>query len=106
MTWFVKLMALAGLLLWLAAIPRPACAAATPAVSYNREVRPILSQNCFFCHGPDVGRRKAKLRLDIREVALNRKAFVPSQPEASELIRRIFSTNSDERMPPEVANKT
>src|SRR5262245_51379508 len=69
-------------------------------ISYNRDIRPILSDNCFYCHGPDAGKRKAKLRLDIREEALNRKAFVPGKPEESELVRRIFTSDLDDLMPP------
>src|SRR6478752_4130711 len=53
-------------------------------ISYNRDIRPILSDNCFYCHGPDPNKRKAKMRLDIREEALKREAFVPGQPDKSE----------------------
>ena len=78
--------------------------AALPAVGakvdYNEDVRPILSENCFYCHGPDGNKRKAKLRLDVREAALEKKAFVPGDAEASELIKRLVSTDSDEVMPP------
>src|SRR5215472_4253886 len=80
---------------WFLCIPASATAAATAKssdkVSYNRDIRPILSDNCFFCHGPDSKKRKAKLRLDIREEALAKSAFVPGEPEKSELIRRIFT---------------
>src|SRR6476619_4840595 len=89
----------------------PACvshAATTTAdrpISYNRDIRPILSDNCFYCHGPDPNKRKAKMRLDIREEALKKEAFVPGQPEKSELIRRIFATDSEDMMPPPKSNK-
>src|SRR4051812_12124020 len=53
---------------------------AVDQISYNREIRPILSDNCFFCHGPDINKRKAKLRLDVREDAIEKKAFVPGKP--------------------------
>lgn len=68
-------------------------------VDFDREVRPILSDMCFQCHGPDEDARKAELRLDIKASAL-REAFVPGKVEKSEAIRRIFSDNADERMPP------
>ena len=72
---------------------------------FNREVRPILSNYCFKCHGPDDKTRKAGLRFDAGESALaeaesGAKAIVPGQPEASETIVRIFSKDPDEVMPP------
>ncbi len=75
-------------------------------ILYNRDIRPILSDNCFYCHGPDKNKRKAKLRLDEREVAIEKKAIVPGKPEESELIKRINSRDSDELMPPAEAHKT
>ena len=83
----------------------PSLMAAAPAkapqkISYNRDIRPVLSDNCFFCHGPDQKKRKAKLRLDIREEVLAKEAFVPGAPDKSELIRRIFTTDTDDLMPP------
>ncbi|MBU6399096.1 MAG: DUF1553 domain-containing protein [Verrucomicrobia bacterium] len=81
----------------LAVTERPA--GPQPRLRFNRDIRPILSENCFLCHGPDKNNRKAKLRLDVREVALERKAFVPGHPERSELIRRIYTTNVDDVMP-------
>ena len=84
--------------------------AALPAlgakVDYNEDVRPILSENCFYCHGPDGNKRKAKLRLDVRADALAKKAFVPGDAEASELIKRLSSTDSDEVMPPPDSHRT
>jgi Protein of unknown function (DUF1553)/Protein of unknown function (DUF1549)/Planctomycete cytochrome C len=80
-----------------AAVPDPA---ASGKLQFNRDVRPILSESCFVCHGPDKGQRKAKLRLDVREVALEREAFVPGKPESSEMVSRIFTTNQDDMMPP------
>src|SRR5690242_9117128 len=74
-------------------------------VEFNRDIRPILSDNCFRCHGPDKNQRKAKLRLDVREVALEKEAFVPGKPDESELIRRINTTNEDDVMPPPVMHK-
>src|ERR1051325_10456771 len=69
-------------------------------LSYNRDIRPILSDNCFYCHGPDANHRKAKLRLDVREDALKSEAFVPGDAEKSELVRRIFTADEDDHMPP------
>ena len=84
--------------------------AALPAfgakVDYNEDVRPILSENCFYCHGPDANKRKAKLRLDVREAALEKKAFVPGDAGASELIKRLVSSDSDEVMPPPDSHRT
>ena len=75
-------------------------------ISYNFAIRPILSDKCFACHGPDANKRKASLRLDIRDSALaplketkGAFAIVPGQPEASELIRRISSKDPSYQMP-------
>jgi hypothetical protein len=81
-------------------------AAPSAQLQFNRDIRPILSENCFVCHGPDKNHRKAKLRLDVRENALEREAFVPGQPSASELINRITTTNEDDVMPPPDSHKT
>jgi hypothetical protein len=75
-------------------------------VEFNRDVRPILSENCFPCHGQDAGRRKADLRLDVREVAVEAEAIVPGDPEASALVERIMSEDAAERMPPPKSNRT
>jgi Protein of unknown function (DUF1553)/Protein of unknown function (DUF1549)/Planctomycete cytochrome C len=74
-------------------------------LSYNRDVRPILSDNCFACHGPDKNQRKGKLRLDERDVAIARKAIVPGKPGESALVARIDSTDVDEKMPPPDSHK-
>ena len=78
---------------------------------WNWDVRPILSQNCFSCHGQ--GMQKAGLRLDIEKAAYdpipedkNKRAIVPGNPGKSELYKRIISTNADYRMPPKEAHKT
>lgn len=82
----------------------------TRPVDFQREIRPILSQNCFLCHGPDEAERKGGLRLDVREEALKpaksgAKAIVPKQPEASELLKRITHADADEVMPPSKSGK-
>ena len=71
---------------------------------FNRDVRPILSENCYRCHGPDKGNRKAKMRLDQRESALV-KALVPGKPDESEMIKRIHSKDPEELMPPPDSHK-
>ncbi len=75
------------------------------AVDFNRDVRPVLAQHCFACHGMDEQARKGKLRLDLRDSALGKGksgeiAIVPGKAEESEFIRRIFSHDEDEQMPP------
>lgn len=74
-------------------------------IEFNRDVRPILSDNCYACHGPDASHREAKLRLDVREVALEREAFVPGNAAESELVLRVRSPHEDEVMPPPDSNK-
>jgi hypothetical protein len=75
-------------------------------LEYNRDVRPILAENCFACHGPDSAARKAGLRIDRREDAIEAKAIVPRQPAESALIARIFSQDADEQMPPPKSHKS
>ena len=81
-------------------------ATAAEPISYNRDVRPILSDKCFFCHGPDQNKRKGKFRLDVREDAVTKKAIVPGQPEASGLIHRLRTTDPEEVMPPLNSHRT
>ena len=92
---------------------RPSAPAAAPAVTasvprYNRDVRPILSENCFACHGPDSAARKAELRLDRREQAVQprggRFVIQPGKPQESELVRRILGQGPV--MPPAATHKT
>src|SRR6516225_12494289 len=71
------------------------------AVEFNRDVRPILSDLCFQCHGPDKAKRKAKLHFDTEEGA--RSVIVAGKPQESELIRRITSSDPDTRMPPQAS---
>ncbi len=74
-------------------------------VVFNRDIRPILSDHCFACHGPDGGKRQADLRLDDRESALAAGAILPGRPEESGLVARIRSLDPDLVMPPPEAHK-
>ena len=85
----------------LAALPlSPVRAAPADPVEFNRDIRPLLAEHCFACHGPDAANRKGKLRLDEREDAIARGALQPGRPEASELLLRLASPHADEVMPP------
>ncbi len=75
------------------------------AIEFNRDIRPILSENCLACHGPDRAARKADLRLDRREVAIDAAAIVPNDPGASELVARIETDDPTQLMPPPKSNK-
>ena len=75
------------------------------AVDYAREVRPILAESCFQCHGQDAATRKGKLRLDTREGQAKPGVIVAGKPEESELIARILSPHEDEVMPPPEAKR-
>ncbi|MEX0610874.1 MAG: c-type cytochrome domain-containing protein [Pirellulales bacterium] len=79
--------------------------AAPPALDFNRDIRPILSENCFYCHGQDGNKRQVELRLDVREIAVDAGAIVPNDAASSELIRRINSDDPDEVMPPPSSNR-
>jgi hypothetical protein len=86
------------------ALVRPAAGSAEKP-TYNRDIRPILAENCFACHGPDKAARKADLRLDLREEALKAGAFVPGKPDESPLVERIFSDKAGKLMPPPKSHK-
>lgn len=85
-------------------------AAASPTIDFQKEIRPILSDSCFACHGPDSGTRMAGLRLDLKSAALeNRKtgaAIVPGKSAESLLYRRITEANAARKMPPAYSHKT
>ncbi|MCE9605868.1 MAG: DUF1553 domain-containing protein [Planctomycetia bacterium] len=94
----------------------PALEAAEPSVAslpakidFNRDIAPILSSNCFYCHGPDPKHREGDLRLDLRAAATadhdGHRAIVAGKPAESELIRRVKSTDADVVMPPPDSNK-
>src|SRR4051794_15706124 len=84
---------------------RGAPGASPKAIDFNRDVRPILSENCFACHGQDASHRKADLRLDVREAAVEAEAIVPGDVEASLLVERIMSDEPSEQMPPPKSNR-
>src|SRR5689334_20001187 len=85
----------------LALVPSALWAQSKPA--FDRDVRPILAEHCFACHGPDDKARKADLRLDRKESALA--VIDPKKPTESELVRRITATDKADRMPPEKFGK-
>lgn len=100
-----RLAALAAIL-----VLNPAPAPAAALVDFNRQVRPILAENCFRCHGFDEKARKAKLRLDLRDAALQpaksgAAPIVPRRPEESELIKRVTTADADDLMPPPDSGK-
>lgn len=94
----------AGFLVALVSVAAVAAPAAEP-VDFNRDVRPILSNFCYECHGPDEAQRQTALRLDVEESAYadlgdGRFAIVPGKPQESELVRRITAKDPAMRMPP------
>lgn len=98
-------LAVAGCFCLVVAVPSRAEGPKPKPVDYNEQVRPILSRNCFPCHGQDDGHRSAGLRLDIRAEATKpledgATAIVPSDPDASELVFRITETDESVHMPP------
>lgn len=90
--------------MWLHGLSVNGSPAAEPVVDFQRDIRPILSNACFDCHGPDAKARKAKLRLDLPArdalVGGDKAIIVPGRPEQSELMRRITAADAAERMPP------
>ena len=87
-----------------------AAASLPEKIQFNRDIRPILADKCFPCHGPDANKREANLRLDVRDSALADRdgvhAIVPGDTAASELVRRISSRDPDYRMPLPSSNRT
>jgi hypothetical protein len=89
-------------------LSRPAATAVAnkdATIRFNRDVRPILSDNCFHCHGPDKNTREADLRLDthagiLAELSDGRRTIIPGDPDNSEFYKRIISTETDMIMPP------
>src|SRR5437660_9567055 len=94
----------------LGALLVPAGGRAAEVIDFQRDIRPILADNCFKCHGPDAEARKGKLRLDVREQALKGgrsglPAIVPNKADAGEMIRRLESAVENELMPPPTTGK-
>jgi hypothetical protein len=94
----------------MAAPAAPASVTTAGPVQFNRDIRPILSDYCFSCHGPDVQKMKGGLRLDVREAALRpaksgKKAILPRDAAGSELVHRLLTDDADELMPPPEAHK-
>src|SRR5258705_13910272 len=95
----LRRLAVGMLVCWHAAFP------AQKDLDFNRDIRPILSDHCYACHGPDESKRKAGLRFDRPEEALKtlksgKRAIVPGDVEKSTLVQRLTSRDSDEVMPP------
>jgi len=90
--------------LLLVAVANYALAAPGVTVEFNRDIRPILSEHCYTCHGPDQSKRQSKLRVDIEDIAKSdlggHFAISPGDPASSELIRRVGSNDTARRMPP------
>ncbi len=100
---------LLGLLMLPARLPaaKPEEKPSEPPVDFNRQIRPLLADHCFKCHGPDAHQRQADLRLDLKEAVLGKaglrdsgRIVQPGAPSKSELYRRITARDADERMPP------
>ena len=101
------LLSLSGLVLVLCAIGlTPRSIKAKEPLSYNEHIRPILVENCFSCHGADSASRKADLRLDRRDDAIEYGAIVAGDPDSTVLLDRIYSDDPEEVMPPPEIKKT
>jgi len=74
-------------------------------VLFGRDIRPILAENCFFCHGQDANKRQADLRLDVRQEAIDSGAIVPNESDVSALVERILSGDPERLMPPPDSNR-
>src|SRR5580700_10813361 len=79
------------------------------SIGFNRDIRPIMSDTCFRCHGPDKSSRMADMRLDIRDEALKPLKdgaipIVPGDPEKSTIVQRVFAASAAKRMPPQFAH--
>ncbi len=88
-----------------------AAASAAEPLDFNRDIRPILADKCFLCHGPDAKDLKGGLRIDLRDAVTapadsGEVAIVPGDPDTSELIRRIITDDEELRMPPAETRKT
>src|SRR5262245_55095341 len=99
-----------GIVVLTAAVAADAADMRADKVDFNRQIRPLLSDKCFRCHGPDAHKRQADLRLDTAAGATadlgGRQAIVSGKADESELVARITSTDAAERMPPPDSGKT
>src|SRR5436190_3606967 len=90
-------------------VPAAGASVSPSKLGYNRDVRPVLSDNCFACHGPDKNQRKVDLRFDVEAEAFADRggysALVKGKPEASELFKRITRKEKSGRMPPAKTGK-
>src|SRR5438552_17790015 len=101
---FAVIAFIAASILMVRAAPPATTTTPPPTVEFNRDIRPILSNVCFQCHGPDKAKRKADLRFDTEEGAHadlgDHFAIVPGQPEKSVLLERVTASDPAKRMPP------
>lgn len=91
-------------------LAKPLRAGGDRPISFNRDIRPILAENCFTCHGPDKNKRKGGLRLDLAEEATRKldsgaRAIVPARPSESRLLAVVSTDDDDDRMPPTKTGK-
>jgi mono/diheme cytochrome c family protein len=93
------------ILAWGLALKHSVTLVAEEKVQFNRDIRPILSDNCFHCHGPDARTRAAELRLDHADGLEARQVLIPGKPEESQLFQRLISSDAAERMPPKDSHK-
>jgi hypothetical protein len=108
LTRWQKAVWLSAVLCFLATTARESLAFQSPAkgtLDFNRDIRPILSENCFYCHGQDANKREAGLRLDVREEAVSAGVIDLQKPESSSLLARIHGTDPDTMMPPPKSNR-
>ena len=103
--WLSRIVCAFAFLLVFLAVGQAAAATAPEDIRFNRDIRPILSDNCFRCHGPDRNARMMDLRLDRRESAIEKGAIVPGDPAASKLVARIRAEDEARRMPPVYSDK-
>ena len=94
-----------GFQAWCLLAPAADSAGEPRPLDFNRDIRPLLAENCFYCHGQDGQKREADLRLDDRAAALAAGAIVPGDAGASTLLERIHSTDPDVLMPPPTSNR-
>ncbi len=94
-----------GIIFSISHLDAPAAFGDEAPLSYNHDIRPILSDKCFFCHGPDEKHRKRKLRLDD-EASAKKKVIIPGDPKKSKFIRLLKTDDEDDIMPPLESGKT